>query len=516
MDEQAAADAESMTKEEREGKKKILPRTRSGRVSKPPRHMVKDYKRLHHLDFAQPDLDDSDGGYSDYRIAADQEPGSAKKEPGGGSTPGIDYIPTSPFHCTTCKREYTTPLRLSRHFEQFPDHKDGQAANGGDEKLPPRRAAALAKNGGGAAKSKARDDEATSDDADSTSSAPSSSPPPRRGRGRGGWRGGPRGGRAGRGRGGRVGRPPAHHSPTFQAERRKLRLAESLEKCVDEEVVEVAGPRLSAAMTSWEYLLLRVQQEDEGHSSAPLIPRILNELMTLAAKVSAAVTPHMRPSRTLGEAESDDVAYELNSGRMAALLELPIGTYFVSKADDRHLLGNTGADASDDDAPPKAATDGDDDDDDVQPLEEKAADKEEPAAQPEVKSKELWEELEEASHSLHSGTDRPDAVDQLDGVGHNGDDGGQTVSDAELMQVRSTATLFSFKNELKFIFFCCRWTTLSIKWWRIRRAVPRLHRPSKDPVSWMRQRRGPLFFFSFSNLFPGPIFCECRHFFLCL
>jgi len=28
--------------------------------------MMKDYKRLHHLDFWEPDLDDSDGGYSDF------------------------------------------------------------------------------------------------------------------------------------------------------------------------------------------------------------------------------------------------------------------------------------------------------------------------------------------------------------------------------------------------------------------------------------------------------------------
>jgi hypothetical protein len=31
--------------------------------------MVKDYKRLHHLDFADADLDDSDGGYSDYQMS---------------------------------------------------------------------------------------------------------------------------------------------------------------------------------------------------------------------------------------------------------------------------------------------------------------------------------------------------------------------------------------------------------------------------------------------------------------
>lgn len=114
----------------------MLPRTRSGRVSKPPRHMVKDYKRLHHLDFAQPDLDDSDGGYSDYRIdtstanhsgggvGQDSHNESAGMSPADnngdrrsnakldGRNPALPaVIPTSPFHCLTCKREYTTPHR---------------------------------------------------------------------------------------------------------------------------------------------------------------------------------------------------------------------------------------------------------------------------------------------------------------------------------------------------------------------------------------------------------------------
>ncbi|CAG2062625.1 unnamed protein product, partial [Timema podura] len=65
------------TKDER---KKLLPRTRSGRLSRPPRHMVKDYKRLHHLDFADADLDDSDGGYSDYQVSEPEEGEPEKAE----------------------------------------------------------------------------------------------------------------------------------------------------------------------------------------------------------------------------------------------------------------------------------------------------------------------------------------------------------------------------------------------------------------------------------------------------
>ncbi|KOX78127.1 hypothetical protein WN51_09486 [Melipona quadrifasciata] len=53
-------------------RKKVVARTRSGRLSRPPRHMVRDYKHLHHSDFLQPDLDDSDGGYSDYNTNNDK------------------------------------------------------------------------------------------------------------------------------------------------------------------------------------------------------------------------------------------------------------------------------------------------------------------------------------------------------------------------------------------------------------------------------------------------------------
>ena len=256
-------------KEEREGKKKLLPRTRSGRVSKPPRHMVKDYKRLHHLDFAQPDLDDSDGGYSDYRVdakAASQRRGGNRNDESdeeededeeestadeGGSTnvrmkasalglratssrsllqPNVarkaSPIPTSPFHCTTCKKEYTTPNRLSRHFEQFPDHSSS---------LAPLIAAAAKKASVDAeVKTEATESNGNGEDHDESMAvagegnegedqvAVKTTTP---GRGRGGWRGRGGRGRGGRGRG-RPGRPPLPHSPALLAEKRKVKLAE--------------------------------------------------------------------------------------------------------------------------------------------------------------------------------------------------------------------------------------------------------------------------------------------------
>lgn len=62
-----------LSREEKEAKKKHRPRTRSGRISKPPTYMVKDYKRLHHLDFDHEPFDDSDGGYSDYQFSPEED-----------------------------------------------------------------------------------------------------------------------------------------------------------------------------------------------------------------------------------------------------------------------------------------------------------------------------------------------------------------------------------------------------------------------------------------------------------
>lgn len=70
-------------------RKKQLARTRSGRLSRPPRHMVKDYKRLHHLDFADADLDDSDGGYSDYQMSEHEAEDPPEKTDSKELLPGL-------------------------------------------------------------------------------------------------------------------------------------------------------------------------------------------------------------------------------------------------------------------------------------------------------------------------------------------------------------------------------------------------------------------------------------------
>lgn len=65
-------DGPELSKEEKEMRKKTRPKTRSGRVSKPPKHMVKDFKHIHVLDYDE-DYDDSDGGYSDFKYSDGEE-----------------------------------------------------------------------------------------------------------------------------------------------------------------------------------------------------------------------------------------------------------------------------------------------------------------------------------------------------------------------------------------------------------------------------------------------------------
>ncbi|KAF0290824.1 hypothetical protein FJT64_010988 [Amphibalanus amphitrite] len=128
-------------------KKKITTKTRTGRVSKPPKHMVKDYKHIHRLDLNQPDLDDSDGGYSDYgdlETGGDgEQEGGVKTEPGedgeagtssksgqrltAAGTPRVKReVPQAVrdrFTCRTCGTLCIGYARLEGHYRKNPTHR---------------------------------------------------------------------------------------------------------------------------------------------------------------------------------------------------------------------------------------------------------------------------------------------------------------------------------------------------------------------------------------------------------
>lgn len=211
---------------------------------------------------------------------------------------------------------------------------------------------------------------------------------------------------------------------------------QALELCTDEEVVDVAGPRLSAAMSSWEYLLLRVQQEDEGNSTAPLIPRILNEVTSLMDRVSSMAVRHLQPHRSSGEGNEDQEPYQLVNTETARLVGLPCGTYYMSK-DERKLLeedaiGTTPlsdvvvVSTTSNVAPSVANVP----ELSVDPLEDDDAQmKTDPAT---AAASKLWEELEEAAHlPPTAGVDGEPGI----GGGTDGDHVDDDAVDSELMQV---------------------------------------------------------------------------------
>lgn len=132
---QVQAPPKPVSEEDRELKnerKKVVARTRSGRLSRPPKHMVRDYKHLHPVDFTQPDLDDSDGGYSDYNtngeVLEDEETSKALLT--GLEVPKRKV--SKEYLCPTCSKTYLGREKMIFHFEKYPSH-------GSMDQLPPAK-----------------------------------------------------------------------------------------------------------------------------------------------------------------------------------------------------------------------------------------------------------------------------------------------------------------------------------------------------------------------------------------
>uniref|UniRef100_A0A4W3IYS7 DUF4764 domain-containing protein n=1 Tax=Callorhinchus milii TaxID=7868 RepID=A0A4W3IYS7_CALMI len=78
----------------------------------------------------------------------------------------------------------------------------------------------------------------------------------------------------------RRGRPPKQHNntPQDQVLKRKARLKEFLKQCDDEELMELALPRLTKVITLWEFLLMKVER---GRPARPHFPDVYKEFEML-------------------------------------------------------------------------------------------------------------------------------------------------------------------------------------------------------------------------------------------
>ena len=215
-------------------------------------------------------------------------------------TKATQDITTPPSPDDTGKPNSTTYRGLTCHFEQFPDH----GSNGGKPHHTLTKSDAVI--------------EKAKDNHDKNDVTARSQGVCRRGRGRPRVRG--------------IGRPGLD-SPVMQTERRKAGLAEAMEVCSDEEIVNVAGPRFATTMSTWQHLLLRVQQENEGNSKTPLIVRILNEMTSLMAKVSTVANQYLQPRKD----DSNTESFQLENPHTARVIGMQCGTYYINK-DDHTML----------------------------------------------------------------------------------------------------------------------------------------------------------------------------------
>ncbi|XP_029396447.1 zinc finger protein 839 isoform X3 [Mus pahari] len=98
-------------------KKSLRVRTRSGRVSRPPRYKARDYKFIKTEDLAEGRLSDSDD-YSELSVEEEEEP---REKPASFDVEVCALRPKA-FKCQTCGKSYIGKGGLSRHCKLNPGH----------------------------------------------------------------------------------------------------------------------------------------------------------------------------------------------------------------------------------------------------------------------------------------------------------------------------------------------------------------------------------------------------------
>uniref|UniRef100_H3A8I1 Zinc finger protein 839 n=1 Tax=Latimeria chalumnae TaxID=7897 RepID=H3A8I1_LATCH len=297
-------------------KRPLKVKTRSGRISRPPKYKVKDYKFIKTEDLADGHQSDSDD-YSELSVEEDEE--GVKKD--------IAFCPLNynlkpkKFKCETCEKSYIGKGGLARHYKLNPSHeqpnflqtnqRSSVKPNGG---VPVTKMAVLniginvssssvlavakiilitLKKRGGCF-------DLFSWGLEKKLPAPQG---PGRPRGPGRTRGPKRSrqsalaGRPGYAvRSGRPGRPPkslGNITTEQQVTRRKARLKEILQQCENEELMELALPRLTKVITVWEFLLMKVEK---GYPSKPYFADVYKEFEDLYTMVKKMAEDHFNNS----------------------------------------------------------------------------------------------------------------------------------------------------------------------------------------------------------------------------
>ncbi|KAM7109980.1 zinc finger protein 839 isoform 3-T3 [Ciconia maguari] len=334
-------------------KKSLKVKTRSGRISRPPKYKAKDYKFIKMEDLADGHQSDSDD-YSELSIEDDEE-GKVKGKDALFSSSNYNLKPKM-FKCQTCEKSYIGKGGLARHYKLNPGHGQLESPpqkiplnkpNGSifvdnacgirEETMSPahldsiadtlNNENSLATNLEETVDSKAGEQTCKSAESrhllaeqqNETSSGhrgpitPKGPGRPRRPK----RRGRPRMGGRSRcsGRLSRPGQSPSKSLSSVSAEhnvfRRKARLKELIQQCDNEDLMELALPRLTKLVTVYEFLLMKVEK---GHPAKAYFPDVYREFEDLHNMVKKMAYDHLSNSDLLSCQQPVEIKDAKSSG----------------------------------------------------------------------------------------------------------------------------------------------------------------------------------------------------------
>ncbi|XP_019406699.1 PREDICTED: zinc finger protein 839, partial [Crocodylus porosus] len=340
---------EKKEKKELKLKKSLKVKTRSGRISRPPKYKAKDYKFIKTEDLADGHQSDSDD-YSELSVEEDEE-GKAEGMDALFSVSNYNLKPKK-FKCQTCEKSYIGKGGLARHYKLNPGHGQLESSQ---QKLPLNKTNGsvfvFVENAGGTEDGSASlmlsepttvtlnnenalasgfEETASSEGEQQTGKSsedkhllatqqtesglvrrgpgmPKGPGRPRRPK----RRGRPR--MAGRsrcsGRLSRSGRSPSkslNNVATDHVFRRKARLKEIIQQCDNEDLIELALPRLAEFVTVYEFLLMKVEN---GCPARAFFPDVYKEFEELHNMIKKMAQDHLCSSDFLRSQQPIEIKY---------------------------------------------------------------------------------------------------------------------------------------------------------------------------------------------------------------
>ncbi|XP_071601637.1 zinc finger protein 839 isoform X2 [Heliangelus exortis] len=340
------------TKKDGKLKKSLKVKTRSGRISRPPKYKAKDYKFIKMEDLADGHQSDSDD-YSELSIEDDEE-GKVKAKDALFSSSNYNLKPKM-FKCETCEKSYIGKGGLARHYKLNPGHGQLESLpqkitlnkpNGSifvdsacgirEETVSPAHldstavtlnnenalCTSLEENVGlkaGEQTCKSAGSRHLGEQQNETSSGHRGSKTPKGpGKSRRPKRcGRPRMGGRSRcsGRLSRPGQSPSKSLSSVSAEhnvlRRKARLKELIQQCDNEDLMELALPRLTKLVTVYEFLLMKVEK---GYPAKAYFPDVYREFEDLHNMVKKMAYDHLSNSDLLSYQEPVEIKDAKSTG----------------------------------------------------------------------------------------------------------------------------------------------------------------------------------------------------------